>query len=109
MLHYQNYPGKLKDHYRSLNPPLKIFTKLVWGGANRQYFLKTSPDDSKGFPGSSADKESVCKAGDLALIPGSGRSPGEGKGYQVQYSWASGSHGEESANNSGDLGSIPGL
>ena len=34
-----------------------------------------------GFPGSSAGKESVCNAGDPALIPGLGRSPGEGIGY----------------------------
>ena len=38
-----------------------------------------------GFPGGSADKESACSAGDLHLIPGSGRSPGEGKGYPLQY------------------------
>ena len=34
-----------------------------------------------GFPGGSAGKESTCNAGDLGLIPGLGRSPGEGKGY----------------------------
>ena len=39
-----------------------------------------------GFPGSSAGKESTCKAGDLGSIPGLGRSPGEGKGYPLQYS-----------------------
>ena len=42
-----------------------------------------------GFPGSSAHKESACNAGDLSLIPGSGRSAGEGIGYLLQYSWAS--------------------
>ena len=42
-----------------------------------------------GFPGSSAGKESACNAGDLALIPGSGRFPGEGIGYPLQYYWAS--------------------
>ena len=42
-----------------------------------------------GFPGSSDDKESTCKAGDPDLIPGSGRSPGEGIGYLLQYSWTS--------------------
>ena len=42
-----------------------------------------------GFPGSSADKESTCNAGDPGSIPGSGRSPGEGIGYPLQYSWAS--------------------
>ena len=35
------------------------------------------------------DKESTCKAGDPWLIPGSGRSPEEGIGYPLQYSWAS--------------------
>ena len=39
-----------------------------------------------GFPGGSAGKESACNAGDLSLIPGLGRSPGEGKGYPLQYS-----------------------
>ena len=37
----------------------------------------------------SAGKESACNAGDPGLIPGSGRSPGEGIGYPLQYSWAS--------------------
>ena len=39
-----------------------------------------------GFPGGSASKESACNAGDLGSIPGSGRSPGEGNGYPLQYS-----------------------
>ena len=39
-----------------------------------------------GFSRGSAGKESICKAGDLGLIPGLGRSPREGKGYQRQYS-----------------------
>ena len=39
-----------------------------------------------GFPGGSAGKEFTCNAGDLGLIPGLGRSPGEGKGYLIQYS-----------------------
>ena len=34
-------------------------------------------------------KESACNAGDPGSIPGSGRSPGEGIGYLLQYSWAS--------------------
>ena len=37
------------------------------------------------FLGSSAAKESACNAGDLGSIPGLGRSPGEGKGYPLQY------------------------
>ena len=39
-----------------------------------------------GFPCGSAGKESACSAGDLGSIPGLGRSPGEGKGYPLQYS-----------------------
>ena len=42
-----------------------------------------------GFPDSSVVKESACNAGDPSLIPGSGRSSGEGIGYPLQYSWAS--------------------
>ena len=39
-----------------------------------------------GFPGGSDGKESACNAGNLGSIPGLGRSPGEGKGYLLQYS-----------------------
>ena len=39
-----------------------------------------------GFPCGSAGKESTCNAGGLGSIPGLGRSPGEGKGYPLQYS-----------------------
>ena len=39
-----------------------------------------------GFPCGSAGKDSACSVGDLGLIPGLGRSPGEGKGYPLQYS-----------------------
>ena len=39
-----------------------------------------------GFPGSSDSKELACSAGDLALIPGWGRSSGEGNGNPLQYS-----------------------
>ena len=39
-----------------------------------------------GFPGDSDGKESAGNAGDLGLIPGSGRSPGEGNGNPLQYS-----------------------
>ena len=40
----------------------------------------------KSFPSGSDDKESACNAGDLGLIPGSGRSLGERNGYPLQYS-----------------------
>ena len=37
-------------------------------------------------PCGSTGKESTCNTGDLGLIPGLGRFPGEGKGYPLQYS-----------------------
>ena len=39
------------------------------------------------FPGGSDGKASVCNAGDLGSIPGLGRSPGEGNGNTLQYSY----------------------
>ena len=41
---------------------------------------------NSGFPCGSAGKQAACNAGDLGLILGLGRSSGEGKGYQLQYS-----------------------
>ena len=40
-----------------------------------------------GFPGASDSKESIYNAGDLGSVPGSGRSPGEGNGNPLQYSY----------------------
>ena len=55
--------------------------KLIFFGANRNKrryrFI---------FPGDSVGKESACNAGDTGLIPGSGKSPGEGHGKLCQYS-----------------------
>ena len=51
--------------------------------------LKNKTEITKGIlgcPGGSDGKESACNAGDLGLIPGLERSPGEGKGYVLQYS-----------------------
>ena len=42
-----------------------------------------------GFPDSSVGKEFACNAGDTSSIPGLGRTPAEGIGYPLQYSWAS--------------------
>jgi len=43
--------------------------------------------DIWGFPHSSVGKSSACNAGHPGLIPGSGRSPGEGNGNPLQYSY----------------------
>ena len=48
------------------------------------------------FPCNTIGKESACNAGDLGLIPGSGRSPGEGNGNPLQYSCLENPHGQRS-------------
>ena len=57
---------------RSLFPPWYVFSICLL--------------EHQMFPHTSAGKESACNAGDPGSIPGSGRSPGEGKGYPLQYS-----------------------
>ena len=47
-------------------------------------FMETSVGSS-GFPGGSDGIETACNARDPGLIPGSGRSPGEGNGCQLQF------------------------
>ena len=89
----------------TFNRPDHIFDSyLCW----YMYFIYYN---CEGFPHSSVGGESTCNAGDPGLTPGSGRSPGEGKGYPLQYSWASlvARLVKESTCNVGDLGSIPGL
>ena len=49
-----------------------------------------------GFPRGSNSKEYACNAGDLALIPGLGRSPGGGHGNPLQYSPQENPHGQRS-------------
>ena len=57
-----------------------IFTGLPF------FLLNSASCVHMGFLCGSAGKESACNAGRLGLIPGLGRSPGEGKGYPLQYS-----------------------
>ena len=49
-----------------------------------------------GFLGGSAGKESACNPGDLGLIPGLGRSPGEGNSYPLHYSCLENLHKQRS-------------
>ena len=49
-----------------------------------------------GFPGCSDSKESTCNVGDLGLIPGLGRSPGEEYSKPLQYSCLENPHGQRS-------------
>ena len=53
------------------------------------WYLTSRKGFHRGFPGSSVGNESTCNAGDPGLIPGSGRSAGEGLSYPLQYPWAS--------------------
>ena len=72
------YNGKSLSRFKNFSPwKYEIISKLLLCKGLR------------GFPGSSADQESACNAGDPGLIPGLGRSPGERIGYPLQYSWAS--------------------
>ena len=63
---------KAQKHFKTHSRSASIVTKLI--------------ESFSGFPGSSVGKESACNTGDSSLIPGLGRSPGEGKGYPLQYS-----------------------
>ena len=54
--------------------------RFVSVNSTGDYFM-----DIRGFPGSSAGKESACNVGNPGSVPGSGRSAGEGKGYILQY------------------------
>ena len=60
----------------------KSDVSLPSGGFKIQYL----PGCHWGFPGGLDGKESACNAGDPGLISGSGRSPGEGNDYLLQYS-----------------------
>ena len=55
---------------------------LIHTNSTNNLYLHLS---TRGNPCGSASKESACNAGDLGSIPGSGRSPEEGKGYALQY------------------------
>ena len=50
------------------------------------FFFKVTNPIMRGFPGGSDGKASACNVGDPGLIPGSGRSPGEGNGNPPQHS-----------------------
>ena len=59
-------------------------TKILWGNRSHSFLNLVFF-----WHESSIGKESTCNAGDLGSVPGSGRSPGEGIGYPLQYSWSS--------------------
>ena len=78
--------------YNSLCCTPKTNTTLQINYTPKIFFLNLERRDSVtmpvflGFPCGLAGKEFTCHAGDLGLIPGLEKSPGEGKGYPLQYS-----------------------
>ena len=64
-----------------------------WVGKIRWRRNRLSTPLFMGFPCGSAGKEPACNAGDLSLIPGLGRSPGEGKGLPTSVFWPGEFHG----------------
>ena len=77
-------PGPLFSSFLSLHARSPVHPK------RSQSFNQAILDSTKqGSPHSSVGKESTCNAGDPGSIPGLPRSPGEGIGYPLQYSWAS--------------------
>ena len=61
---------------------ITVFYTMVWGKKKRNIYSIPHLD----FPGGSDGKVSAYNAGDPDLIPGLGRSPGEGNGNPLQYS-----------------------
>ena len=69
---------------------VSVYLKSPFPSLIRKLVINLGPTLSiQDFPDSSVGKKSTCYAGDPNSIPGSGRSAGEGKGYPLQYSWAS--------------------
>ena len=90
--------GSFNRHGRKEGPRVLLFDHLAfllrcrrpqlssWIGEIRWRRERLPTPVLLGFPCGSAGKESTCNVEDLGLIPGLGRSPGEGKGYPLQYS-----------------------
>ena len=80
----QVLPRECTDH--SKHPLPTTWDNSTDGQYENQIDYRASPPSGAGLPFGSADKESNCNVGDLGSIPRLGRSPGEAKGYPLQYS-----------------------
>ena len=90
-----NWTMKKAEHWRRIDA-VKLWCwrrvlRVTWTArrSNQEILKEINPEyslDYWGFPDSSVGKESACNTGDMGSIPGFGRSPGEGKGYPLQYS-----------------------
>ena len=71
---------------------------IIYNGKESEKEYMHTHTHTRGFPGGSFSKEFTCNAGEPGLIPGSGRSHGEGNGNPLQYSCLENSmDGEESS------------
>ena len=77
-------PGLIPDVRRS--PEVGNGNTLQYSCLENPMHRVSGSSDGREFPGGSDSKESACSAGDLGSVPGSGKSPGEGNGYPLQYS-----------------------
>ena len=78
----QSMNNRKKEKCQPICGALRCDTGDVVSWSHEIWFLYAS---SVGFPCGPADKESACSAGHLGLIPGLGRSSGEGNGYPLQW------------------------
>ena len=90
-----SHQGSFQVHFISEHWPLEM---LLWTQKTEQTCISVSVENSNYrllhrvernlfiYDVKRVGKESACSTGDLGSIPGLGRSPGEGKGYQLQYS-----------------------
>ena len=77
----------LRDHFKSV-AYVSVFKIMFYICCDLFIYFGCPRQEGKygSFPGGSEVKASACNAGDLGLIPGLGRSPGEGNGNPLQYS-----------------------
>ena len=78
----------LENSWKYVKKKVQSYKGFIYNKNLSTYYLHSNKAFT-GFPGSSVGKESACNAGDPGVIPGLGKSPGEGMGYPLQYSWAS--------------------
>ena len=85
-------PGEGKDYLLQYSGLENSMDCIVHGATRSIHSRKggvvffSAPSNPKGVTFGGESFESVCNAGNLGSIPGLGRSPGEGKGYLLQYS-----------------------
>ena len=79
----------MKINVKSLYILLLLLFPLFWFIFVNETMTHLNEFIGNFFPHSSVGKESACNAEDPSSVPGLGRSTGEGRGYPLQYSWAS--------------------